>query len=120
MQRIRSELERERKRAVERLHRLGGVVALEEDLGAPIAGAGREEADEVQANEHREMGMASRVRLVERVNQLTAALARLSDGTYGICEECGEPIQPARLKAIPEVGTCLGCQELRERRRSRD
>jgi DnaK suppressor protein len=52
---------------------------------------------------------------VERVNRLSAALDRLRDGDYGICVECEEPISPARLRALPEVTTCVRCQDRIER-----
>ncbi len=44
-----------------------------------------------------------------RAIQLRAALDRLAAGTYGLCVRCRGPIQPARLEAIPEVTTCIGC-----------
>jgi RNA polymerase-binding transcription factor DksA len=37
------------------------------------------------------------------------ALRRLDGGTYGICCTCDEPIQPARLAAIPEAAECVDC-----------
>jgi DnaK suppressor protein len=39
------------------------------------------------------------------------ALRRLEKGTYGICRDCGEPIAPARLKAIPWTRVCITCKE---------
>jgi DnaK suppressor protein len=35
------------------------------------------------------------------------AITRLDEGTYGICEKCGNPIEPARLEALPAVTTCI-------------
>ena len=61
------------------------------------------------------MGLLSRERLVERIERLTAAIKRMDDGTYGTCVECGKPIGQARLRAIPEVATCVSCQEKIER-----
>ena len=52
---------------------------------------------------------------MERVNALSAALDRLNDGEYGTCVECGEDIAPARLRALPEVQTCVRCQDRLER-----
>jgi DnaK suppressor protein len=43
-----------------------------------------------------------------------AALARIEDGTYGICDRCGKPINPARLDAIPYTTYCKECAELVE------
>jgi DnaK suppressor protein len=39
------------------------------------------------------------------------ALYRLEKGTYGICRDCGEPIAPARLQAIPWTRVCITCKE---------
>jgi DnaK suppressor protein len=61
-----------------------------------------------------EIAFATRSLLHERAHRLAGALARIRNGSYGICEMCGEPIAPARLRALPEVATCLECQRLRE------
>ena len=39
------------------------------------------------------------------------ALLRIEKGTYGICRDCGEPIAPARLNAIPWTRVCITCKE---------
>lgn len=39
------------------------------------------------------------------------ALARMEAGTYGICVNCGEPIAPARLRALPAAELCIRCAE---------
>jgi len=46
-----------------------------------------------------------------RLKQIDAALARLADGSYGICQDCGGPISPKRLAAIPAAERCIACQE---------
>ncbi len=43
------------------------------------------------------------------------ALAKLDEGTYGICDACGEPIAPARLQAAPDVALCLSCARTQRR-----
>ena len=116
METIRERLEEDLRTAVSRLRQMGGAVAVEELPGAigdnsPYA----DEVDEIQANERREIGFATRELLVERVNRLSAALDRLSNGEYGTCVECEEPISPARLRALPEVQTCVRCQDRIER-----
>jgi DnaK suppressor protein len=37
------------------------------------------------------------------------ALAKLDEGTYGVCDRCGEPIAPPRLEAMPDSVLCLAC-----------
>ena len=39
------------------------------------------------------------------------ALWRIGQGTYGVCRDCGEPIAPARLNAIPWTRVCITCKE---------
>jgi DnaK suppressor protein len=116
MESIRERLEQDLHVAVGRLRQMGGAVVVEELPGAigdnsPFA----DEVDEIQANESREIGFATRELLVERVNRLSAALDRLNEGDYGTCVECDEPISPARLRAMPEVQTCVRCQDRIER-----
>jgi DnaK suppressor protein len=113
---IRKRLEADLKEAVGRLRQMGGSAALEELLGQSERLAYADEVDEIQANERREIGFATRELLVGRVNRITAALDRLNDGEYGICVECGEKIAAARLRALPEVQTCVRCQDMLERR----
>jgi DnaK suppressor protein len=116
MDAIRKRLEQELKTAVSRLRQMGGAAALEELLGpSGEHWSFADEVDEIQANERREIGFATRELLTERVNRLVAALDRLNSGDYGICVECEEPIAPARLRALPEVQTCVRCQDRLER-----
>src|SRR5215831_5057310 len=44
------------------------------------------------------------------------ALARIDDGSYGICASCGQPIGKARLKAFPRATLCVACKQREERR----
>ena len=37
------------------------------------------------------------------------ALAKLDEGTYGVCDSCGKPIAPRRLQAMPDVVLCIDC-----------
>ena len=45
----------------------------------------------------------------ERKAELERALARIVQGTYGTCEQCGAPIHPDRLAVLPGVRTCIRC-----------
>jgi RNA polymerase-binding protein DksA len=113
---IRTRLDHNLTAALFRLGHLGGAVAVEELPGATRDNSRlADEIDEIQANENREISFATRERLVERANRLSAALERLNDGEYGICAECAERISPARLHAVPEVQNCVRCQDRIER-----
>ncbi|HEY7648609.1 MAG TPA: TraR/DksA C4-type zinc finger protein [Methylomirabilota bacterium] len=110
---IKERLEQDLLSAVERLRQMDGAVALEE-LPGPIAVDG-DDFDEIQETVRREIGFATRDLLVERVYRLQAALERLRQGDYGTCTECGEAIAAARIRALPEVQTCVRCQDRLER-----
>lgn len=113
---IRKRLEQDLRVAVGRLRQAGGAAALEDLLGpSGEHWAYADEVDGIQANERREIGFATRELLIDRVNRIAAALERLDRGEYGVCMECGEPIAPARLRVMPEVLTCVRCQDRLER-----
>jgi len=67
-----------------------------------------EEADEVQ-----EYGNLLPVEysLEIKLKEVNAALERMKNGTYGICDNCGKEIDEKRLRACPEAKTCLKCSE---------
>ncbi len=50
-----------------------------------------------------------------QLEQIDAALARVDDGSYGICASCGRPIAAARLAARPTATTCIECAGGRRR-----
>jgi DnaK suppressor protein len=116
MREMRKRLEDDLALTMSRLRQMRSAVDVDELCGptgsnTPFA----DESDEMVAREEREVRFGTRELLVNRVNQITAALARLSSGEYGVCRECGQPIAVARLRALPEVETCVGCQARIER-----
>ena len=52
----------------------------------------------------------------DKLAQIDRALARIDDGTYGVCESCGNPIGKMRLMAFPRATLCLTCKQREERR----
>ena len=56
-------------------------------------------------------------KLVEGLEEVEHALAKLDKDTYGTCENCGEPIAPARLEARPEARLCIDCAAAAAHRR---
>ena len=49
------------------------------------------------------------------LREIDGALARIENGTYGICETCGEPISLERLEAMPWATQCIDCRRRDER-----
>jgi RNA polymerase-binding transcription factor DksA len=79
------------------------------------APAGGEFLDVAQSLQQQELAGLIASRLAERARRLRIALTRLEDGEYGVCSDCGTPIAPKRLAALPDTTTCLACQERLER-----
>ncbi len=61
--------------------------------------------------EEREKNMALVRRLETRIDEIDNALCAMRKGNYGICERCGRPIEPGRLKAMPEATLCIRCKK---------
>jgi DnaK suppressor protein len=49
------------------------------------------------------------------ISKIKEALMRIDDGSFGICESCGDPIEPERLKARPIATLCIDCKNEQER-----
>ena len=58
----------------------------------------------------REKNLALVRRLEQKLVEINTALHNAKKGTYGICERCGKPIDPARLAALPETTLCVKCK----------
>src|SRR5829696_6190642 len=54
-----------------------------------------------------QIGVGSR--LESRLERVDRALEKIDDGTYGVCDACGQDIDPRRLRAAPESSTCVSC-----------
>jgi len=58
-------------------------------------------------------------RVRQKLQSIEEALLLAQAGAYGICQSCGERIEPARLEILPEATLCLKCQRDYERRNKR-
>jgi DnaK suppressor protein len=67
--------------------------------------------DEVQQAREREIAVWNLDRDSVLLRNVSAALARIEDGSYGICMNCDEEIKPKRLEAVPWAKYCIRCQE---------
>jgi len=111
---VRSELEDEVRRLREELD------LAEQDIDDMLRdagdGAGDDPADagsKTFEREH-EMSLANNTR--DMLMQAERALGRIDNGTYGICENCGNPIGKARLQVFPRATLCMTCKQREERR----
>lgn len=98
---LRTQVEGERERAMEMYTQLEGVAGDEADQALTKIRAGIE--NELIDRHLRELAA------------LEAARARVAEGTFGSCVECGGPIGFGRLKAYPAALRCADCQTLREK-----
>jgi len=105
---LRSRLESERKRLVEELEQLkAGIRPTDERREGSPFGKREEEATEA-------LELEKRLALDECIKDLLAkvehALHKFENGTYGLCDICGQSIDPARLEALPQASLCLNCK----------
>jgi DnaK suppressor protein len=91
------------------------IAASGESLG--FANQSKITDDDALADAAAEMDVAMVIRESRELQEIEAALARIADGSYGICADCGGEIGSARLKANPTAKRCLHCQENSERAR---
>ena len=81
------------------------------DLAGEVADEGDESAaDQIVDVDNALMGMD-----LAEVREITAALERMKDHSYGVCVDCDEPIAYARLCAYPVATRCIRCQSQHER-----
>ena len=105
---LRSRLESERKRLTEELKQLKANVRPVEERreGSPF-GKREEEATET-------LELEKRLALEKRAGDLLAdvehTLRKFEERTYGLCDICGQPIDPARLEALPQANLCMSCK----------
>ena len=79
-------------------------------------GAGHDQADMGATSFERDQELIVVNNEREKLAQIDRALARIADGTYGICESCGNPIGKGRAMAFPRATLCLSCKQREERR----
>ena len=67
--------------------------------------------DEVQLAGERELAIRTLDRDSNMLRQIRRELARIADGSFGICQHCEEDISPKRMNAVPWAAFCIRCQE---------
>ena len=79
-------------------------------------GAGHDQADMGATSFERDHELTVLNNERDKLAQIERALARIDDGTYGVCESCGNPIGKMRLMAFPRATLCMTCKQREERR----
>ncbi|GAA0323834.1 hypothetical protein GCM10010151_12090 [Actinoallomurus spadix] len=79
-------------------------------------GAGDDQADAGAKTFEREQAMALTYNARDLLAQNERAIVRIDQGTYGVCESCGQAIGKARLQAFPRATLCVRCKQREERR----
>ena len=85
-------------------------------LGDAVGDTGDDSADAGAKTFQREHELALTQNARELLAQTERVLSKIEDGTYGVCESCGQPIGKARLQAFPRATLCVACKQREERR----
>lgn len=108
---VRKRLERERGELDRDIRRLEEITEkLRSDRGGGDGGISNHLAEGASSTFDQERNLALLGNLRRTLGLVEAALKRLELGTYGFCEVCGEPIDRARLEALPYAAQCVRCQ----------
>jgi DnaK suppressor protein len=99
-------LEEEREQALQELARLREALKTEVDPDA-------DEGDPDLVEHEKVMALVQG--LERKLEAIEYALRQAQEGLYGVCERCGEPIDPARLEVMPEATLCVTCKSIVER-----
>jgi RNA polymerase-binding transcription factor len=110
---LRPEIERRRAALISELR--ADAERVRGDRFEDLAGQAPDPGDESVATLITDLGHANMGRDLSELRALEAALARLRDGSYGICAECGGDIGFERLRANPAAVRCVDCQRLHEK-----
>jgi len=90
-----------------RLSELTGRVAeIDSEIRRPLSADLEEQATDLENQDALEAIENSEI---QEIHQIREALKRISEGTYGICAQCGEEIDPKRLEALPTATRCISC-----------
>jgi RNA polymerase-binding protein DksA len=89
--------------------------ATQSELSGDV-GLDDESADAGTATFEREKDLSIENNVRDLLAKIDRALGRIDEGTYGICERCGKPIEKARIKALPYVDLCIKDAQAQSRR----
>lgn len=105
----------ERTRVSEELERLSEGTARPMEDESDDDGVDSHLADSASDTLGREIELTLEDNADRLLASIDGALARIDDGTYGVCEKCGRTISGERLEALPYATKCIDCKRLEER-----
>ena len=105
----RARLENLRSAAAQRVQSSRNDVDAILDAASSTTGDDEHDPEGATIGFERAQAMALRGQAEEQLVAIDAALGRLADGTYGVCERCGRPIAAERLEARPAATRCIAC-----------
>ena len=91
--------------------RLETLITQMDAEGGKNLGYGNHMADDATEAFEQAKELALHQNAKQLLTQVTVALERFEQGTYGTCERCNAEIDPARLEALPYATLCLHCQQ---------
>ena len=93
----------------------GSFGSAQSELTGELASFDEEYADAGTATFERERDLSLSNNIRDLIDKIDKALARMDEGTYGLCERCGRPIEKARIKALPYASLCIKDKQAEER-----
>ena len=112
---LRVRLEVQRKELIAALAQLGSSVNYAKGKGAGNLLNDRGEV--AMESFELERFLALKRQMMSQLYGVEDALQRFDEGGYGLCGDCGHPLDPARLEALPQAKLCLSCKERNEKGR---
>jgi DnaK suppressor protein len=91
------------------MQRIKAEIAEHAALAQERSTSGNDIGDEATQISEVSKNLALKRHLERLLAQIEAAIRRIEQGVYGMCERCGQAILPERLQALPYATTCLGC-----------
>jgi RNA polymerase-binding protein DksA len=116
-ERFRGILQEERQRVLDAINYLHEETpgSLEDETEEIVGNSDNHLGDTATATLDREIDYSLEENSEHVLRAIDAALQRIEDGTFGICETCGQPISEERLEAIPYATQCIDCRRKGER-----
>lgn len=113
--RFRAELEQRRKRILDTIEAVDHEGSMLDETGELMSSsADNHLADTASETYQRELDEGLEADARRQLQDIDAALGRLEAGTYGVCEVCGQEIDPERLEAVPTATLCIDDKRKRD------